>query len=240
MENSLYVGLSSQVALEAKMALVSNNIANMNTPGYQAQNIVFEELISNKARMKENVSLVYDYGQFQDSNPGPVKQTGNPLDVALVGPGFMGIQTPEGIQYTRAGNFVLNELGELVNPRGMRVADQGGGTITIPADAKYVTIDQKGVVSTDQGEIATIMMAEFSDYQQINPQGNGLYTTELPALPPEGTKMLQGRLEGSNVQSVVEMTRMIEVSREYQAMQRMVQSEHERLRTAIQRMLRTS
>jgi flagellar basal-body rod protein FlgF len=240
MENSLYVGLSSQVALEAKMALVSNNIANMNTPGYRGQNIVFEEYLSSQRRMKEDVSLVYDYGQFQNADAGPIKQTGNPLDVALVGPGFMGIQTPEGVQYTRSGNFILNELGELVTPRGLRVADQGGGTITIPDDAKWVSIDQKGVVSTDQGEIAAIMMAEFENYQLVEPQGNGLYATEQPAQPAAGTKMLQGRIEGSNVQSVVEMTRMIEVTREYQSMQRMVQSEHERLRTAIQRMLKTS
>ncbi len=240
MENSLYVGLSGQVALEAKMAVVANNVANLNTPGYRGQNAVFKEYISDQRRMKEDVSLVYDYGQYQMTDPGPIKITGGPLDVALVGPGFLGIQTPEGVQYSRAGNFSLNQLGEIVNAQGYKVAGQGGGTISVPADAKFISIDQKGVVSTDQGEIGSLMVAEFKDYQRLDPQGNGLYATEEQPTPATDTKVLQGKIEGSNVSPIVEMTRMIDVSREYQAVQNMMQNEHERMRTAIQRMLRNS
>ncbi len=240
MENSLYVGLSSQIALEERMALIANNVANMTTPGYRGQNAVFKEFISDQPRMKADVSLVYDYGQYQMTDPGPIKLTGNPLDVALVGPGFMGVQTPEGVQYTRAGNFALNENGEIVTSRGMLVADQGGGTISVPADAKYISIDEKGVVSTDQGAIGNLMMVEFDDVQKLEATGNGNYKTDEQARPAEKTRMLQGKVEGSNISPVIEMTRMIDVSREYQSMQRMVQGEHERLRTAIQRMMRTS
>lgn len=236
MENSLYVGLSGQVALEEKMALIANNVANASTPGYRAQNAVFKEFISDQKRMKEDVSLVYDYGQYQVTDPGPIKVTGNALDVAVVGPGFLGVQTPEGVQYTRAGNFSLNALGELVNARGMKVADQGGGTISIPPDAKYVTIDEKGTVSTDQGAVGSLMVAEFKDYQKLEPAGNGLYKTEEQASPAAQTRVLQGKLEGSNVQTVLEMTRMIDVLREYQSVQRVMQSEHDRQRTAIQRL----
>jgi flagellar basal-body rod protein FlgF len=240
MENSLYVGLSGQVALEQKMSLIANNVANINTPGYRGQNGLFKEFISDQRRMKEDVSLVYTYGQYQMNDPGPVKITGNALDVALVGPGFLGVQTPEGVQYTRAGNFSLNALGELVTARGYKVADQGGGTISIPPSAKYVTIDQKGVVSTDEGEIGTLMVAEFADYQKLDPAGNGLYKTDERPNPAEDTAVIQGKLEGSNVEAVVEMTRMIDVSREYQAIQRIMQSEHDRQRTAIQKLLQTS
>ncbi len=240
MENSLYVGLSGQVALEEKMALIANNVANVATPGYRGQNAVFKEYISDQRRMKEDVSLVYDIGQYEVTDPGPVKNTGNALDVALVGPGFMGIQTPEGVQYTRAGNFSLSALGELVNARGQKVADQGGGTITVPPDAKYISIDHKGVVSTDQGEVGNLMVAEFADYQKMEPAGNGLYKTDQPRQPSADTKVMQGKLEGSNVLAVVEMTRMIDVMREYQAVQRVMDTEHERQQKAIQRMLRTS
>lgn len=240
MENSLYVGLSAQVALEQRMALIANNVANMTTPGYRGQNAVFKEFISSKPRMDADVSLVLDYGQYEMTDPGPIKITGNPLDVALVGPGFIGVQTPEGIQYTRAGNFSLNELGEIVTSRGMQVAGAGGGPVVIPADAKSVAIDEKGVVSTDQGVVGALMLAEFSDLQKMEPTGNGNYKTDEPALPAEKTRVMQGKVEGSNVLPVVEMTRMIDVSREYQSVQRMVQSEHERLRTAIQRIMKTS
>lgn len=240
MENSLYVGLSGQVALESKMAVIANNVANMATPGYKGQNAVFKEYISDQRRMKEDVSLVYDIGQYQMTDPGPIKVTGNSLDVALVGPGFFGIQTPEGTQYTRAGNFSLNALGQLVNARGAMVANQGGGTITIPADAKYVSIDQTGAIYTDQGQVDKLMVSEFTNYQKLDPQGNGLYKTDEAAKPATETKVLQGKIEGSNVSPVIEMTRMIDVSREYQAVQNMMQNEHERMRTMIQRLSRTS
>jgi flagellar basal-body rod protein FlgF len=240
MENSLYVGLSAQVALEARMALTANNVANINTPGYRGQNGLFKEYVSDQRRMDADVSLVYDYGQYQMTDPGPIKETGNPLDVALVGPGFMGVNTPAGVQYTRAGNFSLNANGEIVNSRGENVVDQGGGIISIPADAQYVSIDEKGVVSTDQGEVGNIMIAEFKNYQDLKPAGNGNYTTDEQPTPAVDTRMFQGKVEGSNVQGVVEMTRMIDVSREYQSMQRLVQTEHERQRTAIQRLLRSS
>jgi len=238
MENSVYVGISGQVALEARMAVISNNIANMATPGYRAQNALFREFVSDPQRMKEDVSLVYDYGQYQVLDPGPIKLTGNPLDVALVGPGFMGVSTPEGVQYTRAGNFQLNENGEIVTSRGQPVADQGGGIITVPADAKYITIDENGIVSTDQGQVGNLMMVEFANYQDMEPAGNGNYKTDQQPVPATQTRMLQGKIEGSNVQSVLEMTRMIDVSRDYQSMQRMIQSEHDRLKGAIEKLLR--
>lgn len=236
MENSLYVGLSGQVALQEKMAIVANNVANINTPGFRGQNAVFKEFISDQKRMKEDVSLVYDYGQYQVTDPGPIKLTGAPLDVALVGPGFLGVQTPEGVQYTRAGNFSINQLGELVNARGMKVADQGGGSIFIPEDAKSINIDEKGVVSTDKGEVGTLMVAEFKDYQKLEPAGNGLYKTSEQPSPGAETKVKQGAIEGSNVSGILEMTRMIDVLREYQMVQNMMQAEHTRQQTMIQRL----
>lgn len=245
MENSLYVSLSSQVALEEKMALVANNVANINTPGYRGQNALFKEFISDQKKMKEDVSLVFDYGQYQVTDPGPIKLTGNPLDVALVGPGFFGVQAPtadggSAVQYTRAGNFSLNQLGELVNSRGFKVADQGGGTITVPGDAKYVAIAEDGSVSTDQGVVGRLMVAEFKNYQTLNPTGNGLYETTEAATPATETRVIQGKLEGSNVDAIVEMTRMVDILREYQSVQNVVQTEHQRQRSAIERMLRGS
>ncbi len=240
MENSLYVGLSGQVALETNMNIIANNVANLNTPGFRGQNMIFQEYVEKPRGMREDVSFVNDYGQYQVTDPGPIKITGNPLDVALVGPGFLGIVTPDGVQYTRAGNFGQLADGTLVNARGMPVAGQGGGVITIPQDAKNVYIDQNGAVSTDDGQIGQLMVAEFANYQKLDPAGNGLYVTDEAPLPAGNTTVIQGKLEGANVQAVVEMTRMIDVLREYQAVQRMMQTEHERMRTAIQRLTRSS
>lgn len=239
MENSVYVGLSKQVALRENMDIIAQNVANVNTPGYRGQNMVFSEYIEDPRYMKEDIAMVLDYGQYHVTDPGSIKETGNPLDVALVGNGFLGIQTPEGIQYTRAGNFTMDAEGVVRNARGLAVASADGDDIVIPPGSTEIRIDKSGVISTEAGEIGQLMVAEFEHYQNVNPAGNGLYIAEEPPIPADGTSVLQGRLEGSNVQAVVEMTRMIDVLREYQAVQNMMQSEHERLRTATQRLSRT-
>ena len=241
MENSLYVGLSKQVALAEKMQIISNNVANINTPGFRGQNMVFDEFVNDMRRMEEDVSMVLDYGQYQNTDAGSLRDTGNPLDVALVGDGFLGVQTPGGAtQYTRAGNMTMDVNGELKTARGFSVLDEGGGTITIPNDAKEIFIDKNGAIATEQGEIARLMIREFPNPQELNPAGNGLYEIDGEGVPAEGTTVKQGMLEGSNVQAVVEMTRMIEVLRTYQAMQDMMKTEHDRLRNAGQRLAKTT
>lgn len=237
MENSLYIGLSGQMALQSQMELIANNVANINTPGYRGQNALFQEYLSKPRGMPhETMVMALDAGQFQVTDEGPIKSTGNSLDVALVGPGFMGVQSADGIQYTRAGNFTMDAQGVLRTARGFAVASNGGGNITIPRDAQNIYIDHQGVVSTDEGQVGQIMMREFSSEQILEPTGNALYRSNEAGVPPTNTAMQQGKLEGSNVQGVLEMTRMIDVSREYQMIQRLMQNEHERIRGAIQRL----
>ena len=239
MENSVYIGLSKQVVLAENMNIIANNVANANTVGFRGQNMIFTEFVESPRRMEEDISLVLDYGQYQVTDPGSLKETGAPLDIALVGSGFLGIQTPEGVQYTRAGNLITDSEGVLRNARGMAVASAGGGDITIPRSATEIRIDTNGVVSTQDGQVGQLLIAEFANPQELDPAGNGLYRTDAAPLPAERTSVIQGKLEKSNVQAVVEMTRMIKVSREYQAIQNMMQTEHERLRTAAQRLART-
>lgn len=244
MENSIYIGLSRQRALQEQMDTVANNIANLNTPGYRQNNMVFLEYMSRQRNAEkagnDSISMVHDYGQFMNTENGPLRRTENPLDVALEGPAFFGIQTPDGVQYTRAGNFQLNGNRELVTGSGMLVADAGGGAIAIPEDATEIIIARDGTVSTNQGEIAQIMVVEFENPQDLVPQGNGLYKTESAANPAENTTVLQGMVEGSNVNPVLEMTRMIDVSRAYQSTHRMLQNEHERQRGMIQTLTKTN
>lgn len=240
MENTIYVGLSRQLALQEHMQIVSNNIANMTTVGYRGQNMMFTEYLSNPQGKVDNpkdpLSMVLDYGQYQVTRPGPLKNTGNSFDVALSGPGFFGVQTADGLQYTRAGNFALNASGELVTAAGLPVAGSGGGAIVVPRGAREVKIAQDGTVSTDQGQIGQIMVTEFDNLQDLKPSGENTYKAANGGQPATGTKVMQGMVEGSNVQPVVEMTRMIDISREYQSIQRMLQSEHDRQRTAVQRL----
>lgn len=241
MENSIYVGLSRQVALQAQMDIVANNIANMSTPGYRAQNMVFHEYVNKAPKNKidnppDPLSQVLDYGHFQTTQEGEMRQTGNPLDVALAGPGWFGVQTSDGTQYTRAGNFQVDVNGDLVTGMGQKVAGAGGGTITIPKGAQEIKIAEDGAVSTERGQVGQLMIVEFANDQDLEATGSGLYQTTAAANPPQNTRAKQGMLEGSNVQAVLEMTRMIDVSRAYQATQKMLDSEHDRQRTMIKQL----
>lgn len=237
MENSLYIALSRQVALQQRMSIVANNIANINTPGFKAEKMIFEEYLVTPEATGEQMSMVMDYGQFTVQAQGPLKLTGNPLDIGLEGDGFMMVETPEGTQYTRAGNFSLNANGELVTAAGYRVLNDGEGPIVIPADAREIKISHQGEISTDEGVIGKLGVVEFANMQELQPAGNGLYKApEGGATPSLDTKVLQNMLEGSNVKGVLEMTDMIEISRQYQSTQKLLQSEHERQRNVIQKL----
>ncbi len=239
MENALYIGLSRESALKTAMDLTANNIANMNTSGYRGQNPLFQELVDKPPNDKERLSFVMDYGQYDNTKAGPTQVTGNTFDAALEGPGFFGVQTPNGIQYTRGGNFTVGVNGELVTPSGYKVASAGGGSLVIPENAKDITILPSGDISTSDGIIGKLMVREFDNPQSLTPEGSGLYKTDDPGRAATETRVHQGMLEGSNVQPVLEMTRMIEISRDYQSIQRFIQSEHDRQKGAIERLGQT-
>ncbi|MFA7276542.1 MAG: flagellar basal-body rod protein FlgF [Pseudobdellovibrionaceae bacterium] len=241
MENSLYVGLSRQMVLEHSMTMVANNIANSQTPGYRAQNPMFEEYISDQRYDKNPLSLVYDAGQYDSVTPGPVTMTGGTYDVALNGPGFMGVTTPSGeTQYTRGGNFTVNSENQLVTASGYAVAGAGGAAITIPTDAREVVITDQGEVTADGNVVGRISVVEFENLQDLRPEGNGLYSSTAPGVPAISTVVQQGHLEGSNVNAIQETTRMIEILRTYQSTMRMIQNEQERQVSAIQKLAQTN
>jgi len=241
MENALYIGLSRQVALQAQMNTIANNIANINTPGYKSQHMVFEKyLVNTDKNDQETLTMVLDYGQFTSTSQGSLKLTGNQLDIAIEGDGYMMIETSQGTMYTRAGNFSLNEDGEIVNGAGQRVLSERESPITIPRDAREIKITVNGGVVTEQGVVGQLGVVEFNNRQELEFMGNGLFKSVNDiGIPPVNSKVRQGMIEGSNVQGVLEMTNMIDVSRQYQSMHRLLQSEHDRQRNTIQKLAET-
>lgn len=236
MENSIYIGLSRQTVLQRNMDIIANNVANMNTTGFRGQNLVFEEYLSDPRFGDDPLSFVVDNRQYQNTDYGAFKQTENPFNVALNGPGFIAVQMPNGgTGYTRDGDFSMRPDGTLVNASNDPILGLGG-PITIPANATEISIDERGMVSTQDGTIGQIQVAEFANVQDLEPRGNNLYVTNQPVQQPDNTIVRQGFLEGSNVKPVLEMTRMIEVLRDFQSTQRLLESEHERMRGAIQKL----
>ena len=245
MENSIYLALSRQVALKANMDMVANNIANANTAGYRAQNLLFEEYLSDPRgkttdrAADDELSFVYNRGQYQSTEAGSLRFTENPLDVALEGPGFFGVQGEGGeTLYTRAGEFQLDGNGTLINSAGMPVAGQGGGPIVIPPGSSEIKIDDKGFVSNQDGQLGQLMVVEFENIQRLEPTGNNAYRSPDEGAPSESTRVKQGLVEGSNVTPVIEMTKMIETLRSYQSTQNVLKTENDRLRGAIQALTR--
>lgn len=237
MDSSLYVGLSRQIVLKRSLEMTANNIANAQTPGYRAQNPMFEEFVSKPKTAKEPLSLVYDKGQYDTTTPGPAQFTGGSYDVALTGPGFFNIRTLTGeTMYTRAGNFTVDSTGMLVTSSGLQVGGTGGTPILIPPGSTEVKILPDGVVNVDGNIIGNIGMSEFANVQDLEPQGNGLYSAKSNPTPATETTMKQGMIEGSNVNTITEMTRMIDVSRTYEQTMAMMKNESDRALGAIQKL----
>ncbi|MBU6234470.1 MAG: flagellar basal-body rod protein FlgF [Alphaproteobacteria bacterium] len=234
MENTIYIGLSRLSALQEHMSLIANNIANINTPGYKANKILFSEYLDKPKGMKETISMVLDYGNYRVKDNGPIKRTGNQLDIALEGNGYLGVQGPNNQRfYTRNGSFSLNAQNQLVTQQGYPVLDAGGQPIVFAEGVSDIVIDESGSIGTKDGTIGALMVEEFDNINTLTPVGNSLYKTDETGKPSPKTKVLQGAIEGSNTQGVLEMTDMIDVSRNYQSVARMLQAEHDRVRATI-------
>ena len=239
MENTLYVGLSHQMALQRKMDMIANNIANVDTTGFKAGHVLFGEQVVSKNSDKP-MSMVLERGNYRDLSTGPLQQTGNPLDIALNGNGFLAVQSEDGsVKFTRNGSMQKNNLGQLVTSSGMPYLTAGGQPLTIPADAHQVIIAKDGTVSTEQGSVGQLQVVRFENPLGVTPVGNSMYETNQDPIP-DNTKTVvsQGMLEGSNVNTVMEMTKMIEVMRRYESAANLLKKEADLESSMIQRLSR--
>jgi len=220
MENALLIGLSRQTALLRQMDIIANNLANSETAGYKGEKPLFEEYLSKNARVSGlagtsgRVSMVQDRGLLRDFSEGGMVSTGSPLDVAINGKGWFVVDTPAGERYTRNGKFTRNEEGILVTGSGNPVLGTGG-TISIAADEVNITIAADGSVSTSAGEKGKLSIVVFDNENLLKKQGESLFSAEEAAIPAENVRILQGVIERSNVQPILELTEMIKVMRAY-------------------------
>lgn len=226
--------MSRLTALRTDMDVIAHNLANMNTPAFRGERVLFSEYLQ-KVEGGEKVSMAQDLAILRDLRPGQMTATENPLDLAISGNGYFAVETEFGERYTRNGTFRLNGDGELVTSAGHVVQGDVGGAIVIPPDAGSITIAKDGTVSTKDGQVGKLRLVTFDNEQNLQRQANGLHDAmgEQP-VDAEEAEVIQGMIEGSNVAGVVEMTKMIAVMRSYQSAQRFSSQEHERQRRAIQ------
>jgi flagellar basal-body rod protein FlgF len=236
MESTTYIALSRQGVLRREMSMIAQNLANLETPAYRGESLMFVEYLAETQKGDSGeLSFTQDIATIRDLQEGPMKRTENPLDLALSGPGYFAVEAEDGERYTRNGSFQLNDAGEIVTAAGAPVLDVNNNPIQVPPDAAVIEIARDGAVSTEEGQLAQLRLVAFEDEQALKKRADGLYETAEDQVPQaaEEVQVMQGMLEGSNVQGVIEMTRMIDVVRSYQGAGKFTEGEHERMLRAV-------
>ncbi|MBO6787391.1 MAG: flagellar basal-body rod protein FlgF [Rhodospirillales bacterium] len=246
MENTMYVALSRQATLRRQLDVVANNLANMSTHGYKSGQMMFVEHL-NKSKggdslLTPKLAYVRDIATMTDTKPGAIETTGNPLDIAIQGEGYFVIQTPEGDHYTRNGRMQLDNTGQLVNQLGQPILAEGGAPLIFAPEDTEIVISKDGTVSTNNGELGKLQVVRFDNDQLLDRTSGAQFTTteENPAQAVASPTVLQGAVEKSNVEPILEMANMINVHRAYDSVKSFIEREDERQRAMIRDMAGTS
>ncbi|NQY39571.1 MAG: flagellar hook-basal body complex protein [Henriciella sp.] len=227
MSNSIYTTLARQDGLLKEMQVVANNIANTNTSGYKTDRAIFAEYVMATGQDTPSLSMGGLAGHSFDLTQGTVKFTGGQFDLAIQGEGFFALETDNGQRLTRAGAFQISADGELVTGDGAKVLSEGSFPIQIPPEAENVTIAGDGTISSAGQIIGQVGI--FTPTGQLQRETDTRFVADGGVQPVEGAAVLQGALEASNVSPVLEMARMIEVHRAYEAGQTLMEQEDQRI-----------
>ncbi|HKT19210.1 MAG TPA: flagellar basal-body rod protein FlgF [Stellaceae bacterium] len=238
MDTSTYIALSGEAAREQEMAVLANNVANLSTSGFKGERMMFSEYLAN-APGGSQIAYVTQAGNNHDMSQGPLKHTGNALDIALNGDGWLAVTTPNGTAYTRSGHFQLDPAGEIVTSEGYQLQNDSGSPLVVPAESGPVSIGADGTVATTDGTVGHISVVNFANPQLMVAEANGLYdTTEAPQ-PVTTTSIVQGAIEDSNVQPILAMTRLMNAANELRAAKTFSDAENDRLKNAIEQLGKT-
>jgi flagellar basal-body rod protein FlgG len=229
------------LAYEKRFHIISNNLANVNTVGYKKDSGYFrafnlfesikEEPLLLKSNRSQAPSLWLRFSSFTDFSTGELKNTKNPLDLALVGSGFFCVKTPQGIQYTRRGDFTINSEELLVTQEGWPVLGSGGEIqikIKSPSNQmREFSVSEDGYLTVDGAQVDRLRIVDFPQRGFLEKVGHTLFRQTNPNAEEqtaEEVKVSQGFLEISNVDVVRAMTEMIEVLRGYESYQKMMRA----------------
>ena len=241
MDNSFMVGLSAQQVLQKRMDTTANNLANMTTAGFKVEHVVSRDLVEKPAAAKDipNDIAFSDAWMLQrDFSNGPLERTGNALDFAIEGSGFFAVRTAAGEAYTRDGRFSLNSNGELITRNGDIVLGEGG-PITLNTEGGPISVSREGSISQDGVVMGAMRVVDFPTPGALERMGSNLWkaTDEQPQAA-ENARVMNGFVEGSNVNAVLELTEMIEISRAYTSIAKMIVQSDELRGTSIEKLAR--
>ncbi len=250
MENALLVGLSRQMALSHQLDIIANNVANIDTTAYKADNESFGQYLMPGASdgqfsgNDKRVSFVQDRGSWIDFSPGAIERTGDPLNVAIDGDGFLTVQTARGQRYTRNGALQINGSGQLVTSEGDPVLG-GSGPITFQQGDHNVNISPSGIITVREGASTAdsprgqLQLVAFDQPRLLQKDGGSTFMAPngvTPGPAPATTHLMQGAVEKSNVNAVAEMARMIQITRSYSDVAALLQQQGDQRRNALQQL----
>lgn len=233
--SGIYPALSGATLQGQNLEVLANNLANSASPGFRAQRVGFSEALS-RARTAPKAAdqrFVQVGSTREDPTPGPLKHTGGALDLALSGPGFLAVRTPQGLRYQRGGALMRRADGRLVTEGGGEVLGVNDLPLNLPPGA--VQLGRRGEVTVDNKQVGTLKLVEFVDPTRLQAQGKGLYAAPagVTAAAPAQTEVLAEYLEGANVNPVRTMTEVILTSRHYEALHRAIETFREVDSTAV-------
>lgn len=224
MLRGLYAAASGLQVGGERQEVTAYNLSHVSTPGYRQRGTIvesFDRALGRTAEPTGDIVGARVTGAYHDFRPGPLKDTGNPFDLALAEPDqFFTLAGPNGPLYTRNGTFRLDAQGRLVSPGGYPLQGEGGA-VTIPADAARVVVASDGTVTADGTPAGRVRPVRFADLSQLTAAGPTLYAAP-PGTGPQPTegRVIQGSLEGSNVQPADAMVQLLISARFYDAAQR--------------------
>ncbi len=236
------IAASRAVAQQRVLAVIANNLANANTPGYRAERVLFSDWLSRQTDTKAPpggrvIAYAQDRATWREQRAGALSRTGNPLDVAIAGSGYFTVRTPRGTRLTRDGRFGLMPNGTLADSAGDPVLNTAGQPIQLAPSDTHITIAGDGTVSSENGTIGRIAVVRPTDPMRLTAEGNTLMRANTPTVPVATPKVVQGAIEGSNVQPVLETTRMMTGLRQFQALSQFMQAEDDRQQRVIDKLL---
>jgi flagellar basal-body rod protein FlgF len=238
MDNAIYAMITRQSGLLSELRAVANNVANANTDGFRAEGVIFSEYVSALGQDAPSLSMAAARVRETSFAAGSHGETGGPLDLAIAGDGFFMVATPQGDRLTRAGQFVQNAAGDIVTVEGHPVLDAGGAPLFVPPGATQIGIAPDGTVSADGQPLGQVGLFLPADPAGLTREDGVMFVAEGGVLPAEGATVAQGFLEGSNVNAVAEITRLITVQRAYEMGQNLLDREDARIRNVIQTVTR--
>lgn len=244
MDHAHLLGLQTQRVMQRRMDIAAQNLANMSTAGFKADAIIFEEITRDPARSTDtphDIRFVRDIGLARDLRQGTIRRTDNPLDLAIEGEGYFPVQGPGGATlYTRDGAFTLNGQGQLVTSDGFPVLSDAGAPLVFDPRGERPTIGRDGSILIAGAQAGRVGVATFERPGAMLKVGDNLWDPD--GQPPGAFTgvLVQGALEDSNVEPILEMTNIIQISRAYESAARIVREADQLRQRAIERLGRAS